>query len=113
MRNTNKRSLNIRTIHRTIAPIMLLPLLLTAITGVIYQILDLADNEKTTKWLLDWHKGDFGILNLEVIYPFLNALGLIVLLFTGLYMWEQMESKNNLRIMNRDSIVCFPVQNDR
>jgi uncharacterized iron-regulated membrane protein len=97
MGNTKKRSLNIRSIHRTIAPIMLLPLLLTAVTGVIYQIFDLAGNGKTTKWLLDWHKGDFGILNLEVIYPFLNALGLIVLLFSGFYMWEQMESKKQFK----------------
>jgi uncharacterized iron-regulated membrane protein len=93
MRNINKRSLNIRTIHRTIAPIMLFPLLLTAITGVIYQFFDLAGNEKVAKWLIDLHKGDFGILNLEVIYPFLNALGLIILLFTGISMWVQMWSK--------------------
>jgi hypothetical protein len=97
MRNTKQRSLNIRTIHRTIAPIMLLPLLLTAITGVIYQILDLAGNGKTTKWLLDWHKGDFGVLNLEFIYPFLNASGLIILLFTGISMWIQMRSKRQTR----------------
>jgi hypothetical protein len=97
MRNTNKRSLNIRTIHRTIAPIMMLPLLLTAITGVIYQIFDLAGNDKPVKWLLDWHKGDFGILNLEVIYPFLNAIGLIILLFTGISMWVQMRSKRQFK----------------
>jgi len=97
MMNTKNRSLNIRTIHRIIAPIMLLPLLLTAITGIIYQIFDLAGNEKIAKWLLDWHKGDFGILNLEVIYPFLNGLGLIILLFTGISMWGQMRSKRRSR----------------
>jgi len=93
MRNSYKRGLNIRTIHRIIAPIMLFPLLLTAITGVIYQFFDLAGNGKTTKWLMGLHKGDFGILNLEVIYPFLNALGLIILLFSGISMWVQMRSK--------------------
>jgi uncharacterized iron-regulated membrane protein len=72
---------------------MLLPLLLTAITGVIYQFFDLVGNEKAAKWLIDLHKGDFGILNLEVIYPFLNALGLIILIFTGISMWVQMRSK--------------------
>lgn len=97
MRNNNKRNLNIRSIHRTIAPIMMLPLLLTAITGVIYQIFDLAGNDKPVKWLLDWHKGDFGILNLEVIYPFLNALGLMFLLFTGISMWVQMRSKRQFK----------------
>jgi uncharacterized iron-regulated membrane protein len=93
MINAKKRGLNIRNIHRTIAPIMLFPLLLTAITGVIYQFFDLAGNEKVAKWLIDLHKGDFGILNLEVIYPFLNALGLIILIFTGISMWVQMRSK--------------------
>jgi len=81
---------DIRHLHRTLAPIMLLPLLLTAITGTLYQIVDLAGNGDAFDWLLDWHKGHFGVLNLEVIYPFLNALGLLVLLFTGFSMWLHM-----------------------
>jgi uncharacterized iron-regulated membrane protein len=78
---------NIRRLHRKVAPIMLFPLLLTAITGTVYQIGDLAGKDHEFEWLLDWHKGHFGSLNLEVIYPFLNALGLLVLLFTGISMW--------------------------
>jgi hypothetical protein len=77
----------IRRFHRIVAPIMLLPLLLTAITGMVYQIGDLAGKDREFKWLLGWHKGHFGPLNLEVIYPFSNALGLFVLLFTGTSMW--------------------------
>ncbi|MGB8691571.1 MAG: PepSY domain-containing protein [Microcoleus sp.] len=81
---------NISHIHRTLAPIMLLPLLLTTITGTVYQIVDLAGKEDAFKWLLHWHKGQFGALNLEVIYPFLNAIGLFILLFTGISMWFHM-----------------------
>ncbi len=81
---------DIRHLHRTLAPIMLLPLLLTLTTGVIYQIVDLAGQGDAFDWLLDWHKGHFGVLNLEVIYPFLNALGLFVLLFTGISLWLHM-----------------------
>ena len=81
---------NISHLHRTLAPIMLLPLLLTTITGTVYQIVDLAGKEDGFKWLLHWHKGQFGALNLEVIYPFLNAIGLFILLFTGIYMWFHM-----------------------
>ncbi|QSJ16167.1 hypothetical protein JYQ62_31140 [Nostoc sp. UHCC 0702] len=77
----------IRRFHRTLAPIMLLPLLLTAITGSVYQIVDLAGKGDAFDWLLNLHKGHFGALNLEVIYPFLNALGLLILLFTGISMW--------------------------
>lgn len=77
----------IRRLHRLVAPIMLLPLLLTAITGTIYQIGDLSGKDREFRWLLGWHKGNFGLLNLEMIYPFLNAIGLCVLLFTGISMW--------------------------
>lgn len=82
---TNHKSAQFRQLHRAIAPIMALPLLLSAITGSIYQITDLLGNE--VKWLLEMPKGNFGILKLEVIYPFLNALGLIALLATGTSMW--------------------------
>lgn len=82
---------DLRHLHRTLAPIMLVPLLLTAITGTIYQIVDLADRGDAFDWLLDWHKGHFGVLNLEIIYPFLNALGLLVLLFTGFSLWLHMQ----------------------
>jgi hypothetical protein len=77
----------IRRLHRLITPIMALPLLLTAITGTVYQILDLAGKEEDFKWILGWHKGHFGSVNLDMIYPFLNALGLCILLFTGISMW--------------------------
>ena len=81
----------IRHLHRILAPIMLLPLLLTTFTGITYQILDLFGKEKNFKWILDWHKGDFNVINLESVYPFLTALGLFILLFTGISMWRTMQ----------------------
>ena len=81
---------DLRHLHRTLAPIMLLPLLLTVITGTVYQIADLVGKGDAFGWLLDWHKGHFGAVNLEVIYLFLNALGLLVLLFTGTSLWLHM-----------------------
>lgn len=44
-------------------------------------------------WLLALHKGHFGSLNLEVIYPFLNALGLLTLVITGIIMWFQLRRR--------------------
>jgi hypothetical protein len=76
-----------RLLHRSIAPIMVLPLLLTAITGSIYQITELTGNE--VRWLLAVHKGNFGALKLETIYPFLNALGLVTMLASGTAMLIQ------------------------
>ena len=87
---TNSKSLQFRKFHRAIAPIMALPLLLTAITGSIYQITDLSGKE--VKWLLEMHKGNFGSLKLETVYPFLNALGLLALLVTGTSMLLQRRS---------------------
>lgn len=80
---------NLRQTHRFIAPIMLLPALLTLITGSIYQIVDMAGHGEAFDWLLDLHKGNFGVINLQVIYPFLNALGLLGLATTGFMMWLQ------------------------
>lgn len=80
----------LRQLHRTLAPIMVLPLLLTLITGMMYQLADLSGKAVDFDWLLDLHKGEFGSLNLEIIYPFLNALGLLTLVITGIMMWLQM-----------------------
>jgi uncharacterized iron-regulated membrane protein len=80
----------LRKLHRALAPIMILPILLTLITGSIYQIVDIGGKGGDFNWLLDWHKGHFGILNLETIYPFLNALGLLIFTITGISMWVQM-----------------------
>ncbi len=78
-----------RQLHKTLAPIMVLPLILTAITGSIFQLFNLAGQERNVRWLIALHKGHFGIFNLTQIYPFLNALGLLVLAATGFSMWLQ------------------------
>jgi hypothetical protein len=38
-------------------------------------------------WLLDIHKGNFGIINLSSVYPFLNALGLLIMALAGITLW--------------------------
>ena len=81
-----------RQLHRTLAPVMVLPILLTLLTGSFYQVFSLGGREADFDWLLDWHKGHFGALNLETIYPFLNALGLLTLTITGISMWLQRRS---------------------
>jgi uncharacterized iron-regulated membrane protein len=83
------QKLNVRRVHRFLAPIMVLPLLLTLTTGVLFQFADLAKQEDQYDWLLAIHKGHFGALNLAFIYPFLNGLGLLVLAVTGFSMWFQ------------------------
>lgn len=79
----------IRQIHRSLAPIMVLPILLTVITGVVYQIAELGGFVDQVRWMIQWHKGDFGYLNFEKSYPFLNAGGLLFLTATGFSMWNR------------------------
>jgi uncharacterized iron-regulated membrane protein len=80
-----------------LAPIMLLPLLLTLLTGSLYQIADLNDRGDTFSWLIEVHKGHFGSIHLEVIYPFLNALGLLLLIITGISIWLQTNRRSPRR----------------
>lgn len=77
----------IRKLHRALVPFMVLPLLLTLTTGTAFQFAVAADRAQDFFWLLELHRGKFGSLNLEFVYPILNALGLLTLLITGLLMW--------------------------
>ncbi|MBF2014933.1 MAG: PepSY domain-containing protein [Rivularia sp. T60_A2020_040] len=80
--------LNVRTIHSMIAPIIFIPLLISAITGIAYRVggswLGLPKEQR--KLLMTIHQGsyfgDFG----KPIYVLLVGLGLIAMLFTGISM---------------------------
>ncbi|MGB3402292.1 MAG: PepSY domain-containing protein [Microcoleaceae cyanobacterium] len=85
----------LRQLHRTIAPIFVLPLLITLITGSLFQFAVLSQKGSEYLWLLDLHRGHFGRLNLEAIYPFLNALGLLTLLITGVMIWLMIPSRRS------------------
>ncbi|MDJ0733385.1 MAG: PepSY domain-containing protein [Nostocaceae cyanobacterium] len=79
----------IRQLHSWFAPLMLFPVLLSLITGSLFQVAVITGKSEDFLWLLEWHRGKFGRINLEMIYPFLNAFGLLVLAVTGITMWLQ------------------------
>jgi hypothetical protein len=83
----------VRQLHRWMAPLMAFPLVLTLVTGIGFQMAIAAGQGNTFLWLLDWHRGKFGRLNLEMVYPYLNGLGLLTLVITGLLMWWQTSSR--------------------
>lgn len=87
-----------RKYHRSIAIAASLPLILTVITGVGYTIFDeWFEQEQIAEFLLGIHT--MKLLGLEGIYPILNGLGLIGLLFTGLSMtglFKKRPSSNTL-----------------
>ncbi len=86
----------IRKFHRQIAPILFLPLFITAFTGVAYRIADigLGIPGKKIHFLMDIHRGSF-LGQFQLGYVILNALGLIIMLLTGIYMLNIFRSKPN------------------
>lgn len=88
-------SRRLRSLHRFLAPVMMFPLLLTLVTVSLFQIAAVRGKEQDFIWLLELHKGHFGMLNLEIVYPFLNALGLLTLVATGILMWWQIPPRRS------------------
>lgn len=83
----------LRQLHYWFAPVMFFPLLLTSITGSLFQVAVVTGKAQQFIWLLDLHRGKFGRINLELIYPILNAFGVLMLVVTGIVMWLQTRKK--------------------
>jgi uncharacterized iron-regulated membrane protein len=72
---------------------MILPVLITLITGSLFQVAELTGHARDFGWLLQLHTGKFGMVNLRVIYPFLNTFGILMLATTGIIMWWQLPKR--------------------
>lgn len=83
----------LRHLHYILAPIMFLPIFLTAITGSLFQVAVITGKSADYLWLLELHRGKFGVIDLELIYPLLNAFGVLFLAITGIMMWLQINKK--------------------
>ena len=87
----------LRELHGALAPVVLLPLLLTVATGLSYRVLrDWGGlGRDQAHWLMVWHEGEwlrqwFGP-NGETLYVLLNALGLLWMLTTGAaLLWQRL-----------------------
>jgi phosphotransferase system glucose/maltose/N-acetylglucosamine-specific IIC component len=91
------KAAKIRQWHRWLAPIMILPILLTVITGIVFQIGELAGFTDRVAWAIHWHKRDFGFIDFQKSFPFLNGIGLLFLTGTGISMWWKMHGINRSR----------------
>ena len=96
----NIKPIKIRQLHRLLAPIMILPILFTVITGVIYQIGEIGGFEDKIRFIIHWHKGNFGYIDFQKSFPFLNGLGSLILAITGLQMWLKTNKIKNKRNNN-------------
>ncbi|MEM6255268.1 MAG: PepSY domain-containing protein [Cyanobacteria bacterium P01_D01_bin.156] len=88
------KAYRIRQLHRALVPFMVLPLLITLTTGTAFQFAVAANRAQDFFWLLELHRGKFGTINLEFVYPILNAAGLLTLLITGVLMWWKTPRRN-------------------
>ncbi len=80
-----------RELHRMIAPVVLLPLLVTIFTGIVYRLGKswFGLTREQAHFLMDIHEGTYLGETLEPIYVLINGLGLMWMLVTGSAMlWQ-------------------------
>jgi len=89
-----KIQLLVRQLHRTVAPIVLLPLLITVTTGVLYRLSKdwFGLSRDQVHFLMTLHEGEYLGSTLEPFYVLLNGLGLLWMLATGSVMvWQNVK----------------------
>ena len=72
---------NNRKIHRKVAAISAIPLLITILSGTIYSFLQPLGVDSF--WLIKWHTGNFGIINFQPFYSIFLGLATIISLISG------------------------------
>ncbi|MBJ7901293.1 MAG: PepSY domain-containing protein [Cyanobacteria bacterium RI_101] len=84
-------NLNVRKIHRKIAPILFIPLLLSALTGVAYRLgrTYFGVSDELGESILSIHEGKFLGKPLVPFYILLLGLGLVAMIATALLMFKQ------------------------
>ena len=82
---------NSRQFHKSFAPWVFLPLLISALTGLLYRVSKdlLGYSREEVHWLMSLHEGEWLGDNGELIYVILNSLGLIWMLISGFQMFSK------------------------
>ncbi len=83
----------IRQWHRTLAPIVMLPLLITVATGVTYRLSKdwFGLSRDQVHFLMSIHEGEYLGHTLEPFYVLLNGVGVLWMLATGGIMaWQSL-----------------------
>ena len=82
---------NSRQFHKALAPWVFLPLLISSITGLLYRISKdlLGYPRDQVHWLMSLHEGEWLGDNGELIYVFLNSIGVLWMLMTGFQMFSK------------------------
>ena len=78
---------NKRKIHRKITAISAIPLLITVLSGTIYSILQPLGVDAF--WLIKWHTGNFGIINLQPFYSIFLGIASMISVISGLRLLQK------------------------
>ena len=78
---------NKRKIHRKVAAISAIPLLITIVSGTIYSFLQPLGVDAF--WLIKWHTGNFGIINFQPFYSIFLGLASIISLISGVKLLQK------------------------
>ena len=75
----------LRELHRSVAPFVLAPLLVTVFSGVSYRLARdwFGASREQVHWLMVVHEGEWLGPTLEPVVVLLNAIGLLWMLITG------------------------------
>ena len=75
----------LRELHRSVAPFVLAPLLVTVFSGVSYRLARdwFGASRDQVHWLMALHEGERLGATLEPVVDLLNAIGLLWMLVTG------------------------------
>ena len=71
-----------RGIHRRITAISAIPLIITILSGTIYSVLQPLGVDAF--WLIKWHTGNFGVINLQPFYSIFLGMASIISIMSGL-----------------------------
>ena len=82
-----KLKYNKRKIHRKVTAISAIPLLITILSGTIYSFLQPLGVDPF--WLIKWHTGNFGIINLQPFYSIFLGMASIISVISGVRLLQK------------------------
>ena len=82
-----RTKINKRKIHRKVAALSAIPLLITIISGTAYSILQPLGVDAF--WLIKWHTGNFGIFNLQPFYSIFLGIASIISVISGIKLLQK------------------------
>ena len=77
-----KLAVNKRKIHRKVASLSAIPLLITIISGTVYSFLQPLGVDAF--WLIKWHTGNFSFLNLKPFYSIFIGITSLISVISGI-----------------------------